>query len=724
MKRLFSTFIILVGLLSACNQDTLNQQVEDVLAQLTIEEKISIIHAQSKFSSSGIARLGIPDLWTTDGPHGIRPEVLWDEWDAAGWTNDSCIAYPALTCLAASWDVELASIYGKCLGEEAKYRKKNVLLAPGVNICRHPLNGRNFEYMGEDPYLAATMAVPYIKAVQKQGVAACVKHYALNDQEFERHTINVNVDDRALYEIYLFPFEKAVKDADVWSIMAAFNKYGNQYCCHNRRLLVDILKKEWNFKGAVISDWGGTYNLDEAIHNGLDLEFGTFTDGLTSDASNSYDNYFLANPYLEKIKNGEVGTDELDDKCRRVLRLLLRTSEEGYGHGKFLSPDHYSAARKIGAEGIVLLKNDDSLLPVRPNAGKILVLGENAIKPMTVGGGSSSLKVQREISVLQGIREAFPNSEVVYERAYQGSPKGGYDAYGEYDITDKRTSQQMLNDAVAACTDADYVIFVGGLNKDTYQDSESADRLSYELPYGQNEVIEALADVRSDMIVVNISGNPVAMPWADRIKAIIQCWYLGSEAGHSLADVISGQVSPSGKLPFSYPFAMEDGPVKTQRQYPGLKDNNGSWQIYYDEGIYVGYRWYDTEEVPVRFPFGFGLSYTTFEYGDLEFRGASKERLKFRIKVRNSGDVAGAEVVQLYVAAPGTEIDRPRKELKAFDKVYLSPGEEKFAEFVVEKADLRYFDASDNSWKMEKGSYHIMACASSIDIKSEVKLDL
>ena len=723
MKKLFILFTVL-PLVSCGHEQSLEQEVKDILSQMTLREKVSILHAQSKFSSAGVPRLGIPELWTTDGPHGIRPEVLWDEWDAAGWTNDSCIAYPALSCLAATWDKDLAYLYGQCLGEAARYRKKNVLLAPGVNICRHPLNGRNFEYMGEDPVLTASLAVPYIKAVQQQGVAACVKHYVLNDQEIERHNINVNIDDRALYEIYLYPFEKAVRDAGVWSIMAGFNMYDNQFMCHNRHLLVDVLKGEWGFDGAVISDWGGTENLEEAIHNGLDLEFGTETDGLSSKAAVPYGEYYLANPYLRKMEKGDASMEELDDKCRRVLRLILRTNDAGKGHGEFLSPAHYAAARKIGAEGLVLLKNEHSILPVRQDSKKIVVLGENAIKPMTVGGGSSSLKVQHEISLLDGIREAFPLANVVYERAYQGSPKGGYNAYGEYDLSDTRDSASLLKDALLAVRDADNVIFVGGLNKDKHQDSENADRQSFDLPYGQNEVISVLAAVRPDMIVINVSGNPVAMPWADKVAAIVQCWYLGSEAGHSLGDVLSGKVCPSGKLPFTIPFEMSDGPVRTDRQYPGIKGDDGVWQIYYDEGIYVGYRWYDARHIPVRYPFGHGLSYTSFEYSDFRLVSQSKQELKFSVKVTNTGKTAGAEIVQLYISAPGTMINRPEKELKSYGKVFLEPGETGRVYFQVKKKDLSFFDAETHQWRHEEGVYTALAAASSTDIKSSISFSI
>ncbi|MBP5658888.1 MAG: glycoside hydrolase family 3 protein, partial [Paludibacteraceae bacterium] len=372
----------------------LEQRVEDALSRMKLNEKIAVIHAQSKFSSPGVARLGIPGLWCTDGPHGIRAEVLWDEWNQAGWTNDSCMAFPTLTCLAATWNIEMALLYGRSIGEEALYRGKNVLLGPGVNIYRTPLNGRNFEYMGEDPCLSATMVVPYIQGVQQNGVAACVKHFALNNQEDGRHVVNVTLTDRALYEIYLPAFKAAVQQGKAWSIMGAYNRIWGQYACHNHRLLVDILRGEWGFDGAVVSDWGGVSNTDEAIHNGMDLEFGSWTDGLTEGRSNSYDMYYLAQPYLKKIQSGEVGTKELDDKVRNVLRLIFRTSmNPNKGFGSLCSDAHAQAAREIAGEGIVLLKNDapkkkaQPVLPIAADKRTILVVGENAIKQMTVGGG-------------------------------------------------------------------------------------------------------------------------------------------------------------------------------------------------------------------------------------------------------------------------------------------------------------------------------------------------
>lgn len=381
----------------------IEERIEDALARMTVKEKIGLIHAQSKFSSAGVPRLGIPEVWCTDGPHGIRPEVLWDEWDQAGWTNDSCTAFPALTCLAATWNPELSALYGKSIGEEARYREKDVLLGPGVNIYRSPLNGRNFEYMGEDPYLASKMVVPYIQGVQRNGVAACVKHFALNNQETDRGHINVIVDDRALHELYLPAFKAAVQEGGAWALMPAYNQYKGQHCCHNQYLLNDILKRDWGFDGVTVSDWGGTHDTEQAVRNGLDMEFGSWTNGLNWGTSNAYDNYYLALPYLRMIEEGKIGTEELDDKARRVLRLIFRTAmNPDKPFGSMNSEEHLSAARQIAGEGMVLLKNENAVLPF--DLGKIetlVVVGENAVKMMTVGGGSSSLKVKKEYTPLE-----------------------------------------------------------------------------------------------------------------------------------------------------------------------------------------------------------------------------------------------------------------------------------------------------------------------------------
>lgn len=709
----------------------LEDRIEDALGRMTLEEKIAVIHAQSKFSSPGVARLGIPEIWTTDGPHGIRPEVLWDEWDQAGWTNDSCVAFPALTCLAATWDREMASLYGKCLGEEARYRKKDMVLGPGVNIYRTPLNGRNFEYMGEDPYLSGQMVVPYIKGVQSNGVATCVKHFALNNHETNRHNTNVIVDDRTLYEIYLPAFKAAVQEGGTWAIMGSYNLYKDQHCCHNEYTLNDILRGEWGYDGVVVSDWGGTHDTGQAIHNGLDMEFGSWTDGLKGGSSNAYDNYYLAYPYLEKIRSGEVGTEELDNKVRNVLRLMYRTVlDRNRPLGSMCSEAHYAAARKIGGEGIVLLKNEGGLLPMdMDNAGKILVVGENAIKMMTVGGGSSSLKVQREISPLDGIRErAGRNVEVVYERGYVGDVTGEYNGVTTgQDLSESRSAEQLIADAVAQAKDADYVVFVGGLNKSAHQDCEDSDRYGLGLPYGQDKVIEALAEANSNLIVVNVSGNAVAMPWVDKVPAVLQAWFIGSEAGHAIADVLSGDVNPSGKLPFTFPARIEDVPAHIFGEYVG-KTSRDTVDVEYKDGIYVGYRWTDMQKkTRPLFAFGHGLSYTTFEYGEPELDNTEMlpdGTVTVSVKVTNTGDRTGRETVQMYVGDRKSSLPRPVKELKGFEKVTLVPGESTTVSFTVDRDDLGFFDPDRHEWVAEPGKFDIYVAAAADDVKGKVTFEL
>ena len=711
----------------------IEERVEDALSRLTLEEKVALTHAQSKFCSPGVARLGIPEFWMTDGPHGIRPEVLWDEWEQAGWTNDSCVAFPALTCLAASWDPEIARLYGKSIGEEARYRNKTVLLGPGVNIYRSPLNGRNFEYMGEDPYLAGKMVVPYVQGVQQNGVAACVKHYALNNQEVNRHTTNVIVDDRALYEIYLPAFKAAVQEGNVWAIMGSYNLYKNQHGCHNQYLLNDILKGEWGFDGVVVSDWGGVHNTQEAITNGLDMEFGSWTNGLSNGASNAYDNYYLADPYLKLIREGKVGTKELDDKVRRILRLAYRTTmDRNRPYGSLCSEAHFAAARRIGKEGIVLLQNRNDLLPIDLNRAKrIAVIGENAIKMMTVGGGSSSLKVKYELSPLDGIRKRVGDqAEVIYARGYVGDPSGEYNGVKSgQDLEDSRSPEELIAEAVAVAKEADYVIFIGGLNKSAHQDCEDADRKELGLSYGQDKVITALAKANKNLIVVNISGNAIAMPWVKEVPAIVQAWYLGSEAGSAIASVLTGDVNPSGKLPFTFPASLQDVGAHKLGEYPGTPRSDGSPIVdqKYNEGIFVGYRWVDKEKTKPLFSFGHGLSYTTFAYGkavaDKKVMGQD-ETLTITLPVTNTGCREGSEVIQLYISDLQSSLPRPVKELKGFSKVKLAPGETREVTFTIGKEALSFFDDTRHEWVTEPGKFEALVGASSTDIRNRVAFEL
>lgn len=704
----------------------IEQRVEDALSRMTLEEKVAMCHAQSKFSSAGVPRLGIPENWMTDGPHGIRPEVLWDEWDQAGWTNDSCIAFPALTALAATWNKDMSALYGKSIGEEARYRNKNVLLGPGVNIYRTPLNGRNFEYMGEDPFLASKMVVPYIQGVQANGVAACVKHFALNNQEVDRHTVNVNVDDRTLYEIYLPAFKAAVQEGKAWAIMGAYNKYKGQWACHNQYLLNDILRGEWGFDGVVVSDWGGVNSTQEAIYHGLDMEFGSWTNGLSEGTSNAYDNYYLSKPFLKLLKSGEVKEEEVDKKVRNILRLAFRTTmNTKRPWGSFGTDEHALAGRHIAEEGIVLLKNDNAVLPLDLNkTKKILVVGENAIKAMTVGGGSSSLKARYEVSPLDGIKKRVGSqAEVVYARGYVGDASGNYNGvHSGQDLTETRSESELIADAVNQAKSADVVIFIGGLNKSDNQDSEGHDRKSLGLPYDQDKLISELVKANKNLVVVNVSGNAVAMPWVKEVPSIVQTWYNGTESGTALASILLGDVNPSGKLPFTFPVKLDDVGAHKMDAYPGVNK-----EADYKEGIFVGYRWVDKEKIKSLFSFGYGLSYTTFEYGKVtaDKKEVTRDgKISFTVKVKNTGARDGAEIVQLYISDLKSSLPRPLKELKGFEKVYLKAGEEKEVTMSIDKSALSFFDAAKHEWVAENGDFEALIGASSSDIKSKVKFTL
>ena len=711
----------------------IEERVEDALKRMTLDEKIAVIHAQSKFSSPGVKRLGIPEFWTDDGPHGVRPDVLWDKWEQAGQTNDSCVAFPALTCLAATWNPAISRIYGESLGEEALYRRKDMILGPGINIYRTPLGGRNFEYMGEDPYLASRMVVPYIQGMQSKGVAACVKHFALNNDEEYRHQVNVIVDDRALHEIYLPAFKAAVTEAGVWGIMGAYNMYKNQHNCHNQWLLNDILKGQWRFDGVVVSDWGGAHDTRQAVENGLDMEFGTWTDGLAFGTSDAYDNYYLASPYRKLIQDGTYTEKELNDKVRRVLRLFFRTNmNRNRQFGSLCSEAHYDAARKIAAEGIVLLQNKGRVLPIDTlKARRVLVVGENAIKMMTVGGGSSSLKAQHEELPLDGLKACLEgmNIEVDYARGYVGDITGEYNGVTTgQQLADSRSPEELIAEAVDKARKADYVVFFGGLNKSDYQDAEGHDRKSYSLPYDQDKVVEALVKANRRLIFVNISGNAVAMPWKSSVPAIVQGWFLGSTAGHALADVLTGRTNPSGKLPFTWPASLNDVGAHKLNTYPGTwRADKKIIDEEYKEGIFVGYRWADKEKTKPLFAFGHGESYTSFRIGKAKASAASittADSLSFTVSVTNTGKVAGSETVQLYIHDCESSLPRPYKELKGFRKVYLQPGETKEVTITIGNDALSFYDDKTASWTAEPGQFEALVGNASDNIVSKVAFTL
>lgn len=713
----------------SAEDEALEKKVQETLAQMTVHEKVQLLHAQSKFTSAGVPRLGIPELSMSDGPHGCRAEIEWNSWNYANWTNDSITAFPSLTCLASTWNRELSHLYGDKVSEEFAYRGKDVMLGPGTTIARCPFNGRSFEYMGEDPYLAGEMAVPYIIGAQKNGVACCLKHFFLNNHEVNRMTVNVNVSERAVEEIYLPAFEKCVKEAGVWTMMGSYNKWLNVHCCQNDSLLNGILKKRWGFDGAVISDWGGTHDTWQAATGGLDIEMGSFTNGMTADNSQGYNTYFLADPFESLIKQGKVSMDVLNDKAARVLRTIFRTAmNPNKVRGKLCTEDHYEACRKVGEEGVVLLKNDKAVLPLDASRyNRILIVGDNAVRNMSQGGGSSELKTKYDISPLEGLKAVY-GDKIDFAQGYEA----GRPMYAHVEEIAAETQAKLKAEALEKAKKADLIIFIGGMNKNHQQDCEGGDRLTYDLSYGQNELIAELAKVQPNIIAVMYAGNPYAMPWLNGVKALVQCWYLGSESGRTLANIISGKVNPSGKLPITFAGKKEDYPCFQygEEGYPGVND-----QVYYKEGIYVGYRHFDTHKVKPQFPFGFGLSYTTFKYGKAQIAPVSSDGsekkdcckaplYKVTIPVTNVGSREGKEIVQMYIGDDKCSVDRPAKELKGFDKVSLAPGETKTVEFVIRGKDLQFFDEATHKWKSEPGKFKAYIGASETDIRSTVAFEL
>ena len=725
-------------------QASMEERVKDALSRMTTHEKIQVIHAQSKFTSAGVPRLGIRQLNMDDGPHGVREELEWNTWNPARWTNDSIVAFPSLTCLASTWNRDLSRLYGHSVSEEFAFRGKDVMLGPGVNIARTPMNGRAFEYMGEDPYLAGAMVVPYIQAAQKNGVACCLKHFVLNDQETNRFGVNVNVSDRALREIYLAPFRRAVEEAHVWSIMGSYNLYKGVHCCHNDELINGILKGEWKWDGSVISDWGGTTDTWQAATGGLDIEMGSFTDGKVKESEFTYDDYYMARPLEQLINEGKIPMSVLDEKAGRVLRLIFRTAmNPKKAIGNQCSEAHYDACRAIAEEGIVLLKNEThpQPLPKGGESGKILpidfskyknvlVVGENATRSLTQGGGSSELKTLRDVSPLEAIRDAWQQansnkSPSLGEGLGVGFSQGytsGRALYDQVDTVDPAENERLKSEALEKARQADLIIYIGGLNKNTKQDCENGDRESYDLSFGQNELISQLAQIQPNIVVVTFGGNAYATPWLQQVKALVHCWYLGSESGTALTGVLTGKVCPSGKLPVTFAKRYEDYPYV---RYGEEAYQSKSSEVTYKEGIYVGYRGFDRDKTQPLFPFGYGLSYTTFQYGQPTAQ-VSGDQVSVEVTVRNTGSVAGKEVAQVYVSAPkNKQMDKPVKELKGFAKTrLLQSGESETLRISIPRSELASWNETTHQWQVDSGTYTLQVGASSADIRGKAKISL
>jgi beta-glucosidase len=677
----------------------LETRVEDLLGRLTLEEKVSLLHGDSKFTTAAIPRLGIPRRWLSDGPHGVREDIGPDTWDPAGHTDDFATCMPVSISLAATWNPELANAEGKVIGQEARARGKHIMLGPGVNIQRTPLCGRNFEYFGEDPFLASRIAVGYIRGVQSQGVASCVKHFAANNQEQNRDTIDVEMDERTLREIYLPAFRAAVQEAGVLAVMGAYNKFRGQHCCENDYLLDQILKGEWGFQGIVISDWNGAHDTREAVFNGLDVEMGT--------ERNDYNEYYLARPFLEGLHKGIYPISTLDDKVRRNLRVMLATHVmDSRSPGEINTPQHQTTARRVAEEGIVLLKNEGNALPLSISSIRSLaVIGENAVIRQAHGGESSQIKAFYEVTPLEGILQRVGDRvNVSYSRGYGQTNDPG-----------------LMERAIQAASQSDAVIVFAGLNHSF--DTEGSDRKDIKLPYGQNELIERVAAVNARTIVVLVSGSPVEMgPWLARVPALLEAWYSGMEGGNAVAGALFGDVNPSGKLPCTFPNQLSESPAHAVDAYPG---NNGV--ATYTEGLLVGYRWFDTQKIEPRFCFGHGLSYTQFGYSDLKINRGSDAHGPLAVmefEVLNTGTRSGAEVAQVYVHQNKPSLPRPEKELKAFQKIFLKPGEQRSISIPLDRNAFGFYDPARKSWVAEKGAFTILVGGSSRDIRLRGELDL
>lgn len=700
-------------------------KVNALIKQMKLEEKIKTVHANSAFAAGGIPRLGVPELMTSDGPHGVRPEQGRD-WKRAPDPNDAGTYLPTNNTLASTWNPELGYAYGAVLGSEANFRGKDIILGPGINIIRAPLNGRNFEYLSEDPYLVSQMVVGYIRGVQDQGVSACVKHYAANNQETHRDDIDVDMSERALREIYLPGFKAAVQQGGVYSLMGSYNKFRGTYATENAHLMNDILKNEWGFNGLVISDWGSVHNTMEAIKNGTDLEMGTdlalaynSTDQSAGKAAPTfgpelYKRFYLADAAQAAVQKDPALQPLLDDKVRRILRVMYATHKLGDTKrqpGSHNTPEHQATALKVAEEGIVLLKNESNFLPLQKTVKTVAVIGANATRENAGGGGSAQLMAKYEITPLQGIKNELGNrATITYAPGYKIA-------------RDQKADPQLIAEAVAAAKGADVVIYVGGSFhgydytkwSDNAYDAEAVDKPDMKMPFGQDELVQAVQAANPNTVVVLLGGGPIDVSaWAGQTKAIIEAWYPGMEGGNALAHILFGDVNPSGKLPLTFPVKLEDSPVVKLGEYPSTPGN--PLKEFYKDDIFVGYRYYDTYKVAPQFAFGHGLSYTTFTYSGLTVT-PGKQSATVKLTVTNTGKVAGAEVVQAYVKDEQAAVKRPEKELKAFQKVFLKPGEAKTITLTLDPEAFKYYSEAKKGWVLEPGKFDVLVGSSSRDIR-------
>lgn len=705
-----------------------DKAIDGIIAQMTLEEKVQMLHSKTNMSSEGVPRLGIQDIKYTDGPFGIREEGVPNGFSSAGWKLDSATYFPTGSALAATWSPELAYKYGKGMGEEARLRGKDVILGPAINIQRLPVGGRTYEYLSEDPVLASVLGTEYTLGAQDAGTAVCIKHFALNNQEDSRGSVNVICDERTMREIYLRPFESAVKKGGAMSVMPAYNKVNGEYCSENEHLLNEILRGEWGFKGMTVSDWGGTHSTMGAALHGLDVQM---------TGSN-----YLGQPLIDSISAGVLDERIVDNKVKEILRLrfAVKPIPEDVANTVMTSrPESQRTAYEVATKSIVLLKNEDRALPLKPGFRKIAVIGQNAVLNTASGGIGAGVKALYEITPLKGLQDRLGDHiEIVYAQGYNFPPKR---SRRPPKVQQPQTPQEILTkEAVAMAKDADVVLFFCGTNKNI--ETEGSDRKDIHLPAGQEEVAAALHEVNPNIVSIIISGGPCDLNVLEKNSAaIVQGWWNGMEGGHALADILTGKIAPSGKLPFTFPMKLEDSPAFALGNYPQNGDGTDlftqmyrqdltggqtvrrerpSPQAHYSEGSLVGYRWYDTKGVPVMYPFGHGLSYVDFSYDGISTNKKSyreKDEIKVSFTLSNKGSMTADEVVQLYIKRIGATVEWPEKELKSFQRVTLEGGQTKTVTLRIPVKELRYWDTELNGWELEHGTIEILVGSSSSDIR-------
>lgn len=701
----------------------MEKRIEKLIKKMTLEEKVGLLHGNSKFYVAGVERLGIPEWSLSDGPHGVRAEINRHDWAYAGWTNDSASYFPTGTAFAAAWNPELAYRRGEVLGEEARWRKKDVLLGPGVNIIRSPLCGRNFEYMSEDPYMNSVLAVAYIKGLQSRDVACSVKHFAVNNQETNRTTVDVECSERALREIYLPAFKAAVQEGGALTVMAAYNKFRGEFCAENNYLVRKILRNEWGFDGVYVTDWGAAHSTVPSMEAGLDLEMGTLID--------KYEDWYYANPLIEAVKSGKVPMSLVDEKVGDVLRVMIKTNvldpKKRFGPGSMNTKEHQQATYDAAAEAIVLLKNQNNLLPLDFSSIKSLaVIGDNATRKHSNGGLSSEIKAVYEVTPLEALRAKWGDKvDIRFAQGYEKLStfvEGSNNGQSSGTFSSKtQEGDALLKEAVEVARTSDVALLVCGLNHD--YDTESFDRLNMDIPYGQVELIQEVVKANPRTIVVMIAGSPLNMAAVDICSpAIVWAWFNGMEGGNALVDVLSGKVNPSGKMPFTTPVSLDQSPAHALGNFPGR-----DLKVNYEEDILVGYRWFDTKGLPVVYPFGYGLSYTTFDYSNLNTDKETYDQadtIQATFTLTNTGDREGAEVAQLYVSDPVCSVMRPVKELKGFKKVFLKPGESRRITLDIPVSSLAFYSEAQSQFVVEPGEFILQLGASASDIKQKISVEV